>query len=281
LDTKEGNRRLHYKGWLLSAAAVVSILLALNISFMVFNSKQSIITESAPRVLITDFPAEQLYTLSTNKGVKAFAELPDGTKVWLNSDSKLTFPYTFLGPTREVALSGEVFFDVAQDSLSPMIITTNRGFMVKVLGTKFNIKSYANDSEARTTLLSGALEIIKIEMVAGKLKQTSIVLNNQQSYIVSDNESTKLVPVSDTIKQTAWRNGKLIFDYTPLTEVIKQLERWHGVEFLVEDRAAYDIKLTAEFEQESIIQIMEMIKFCSTIDYQIQDRRKIKIFLEK
>ena len=267
-----------YKRLFFAAAAVIVLLLALPVGLPRFTHS---VPEPDPRIFLSEYPSEYKHTIYTNKGVKAFAQLPDGSKVWLNSDSKITFPDTFLGPTREVAFSGEAFFEVEKDSLRPMIITTNRNFEVKVLGTKFNVKSNENDSEARVTLLSGSVEVITTKEVAGKIQQSSIVLRDQQSYIVSDNKPATFVPMSDTLKQTAWKNGKLIFDYTPLDEVIKKLERWHGVEFSVEDHAAYNIKFTAEFEQESIIQIMEMLKFCSRIDYRMLDRRTVVIGMKK
>jgi len=269
-----------YRRLLFSSAAIIVLLLALNITFLFTGSNKERMPEQEPRIALSEYPSEYKHTIYTNKGIKAFAELPDGTKVWLNSDTKITFPDLFLGSTREVTFSGEALFEVAKDSLRPMMIATNRNFEVKVLGTKFNLKSNDNDSEARVTLISGSVEVITKREVAGKIQQSSIVLSDQQSYIVSDKKPSTFVPVSDTVKQTAWKNGKLIFEATPLHEVIKQLERWHGVDFTVEDHAAYATKLTAEFEQESIVQIMEMLKFCSRIDYRMPDRRKVVICIK-
>ena len=270
-----------YKKLILSSAAIIVLLLALNIVFFFLKDQRGDAPILESRITLSEYPSEYKHTIYTNKGVKAFAELPDGSKVWLNSDSKLIFPDTFLGTTREIALSGEAFFDVAKDSLKPMIIATNKNFEVKVLGTKFNLKTNSNDAEARVTLVSGVVEVITTKEVAGKIQQSSIVLSEQQSYIVRDHQPPAFVALSDTSKQTAWKNGKIIFDYTPLDEVIKQLERWHGVEFIVEDKAAYSTKLTAEFEQESIVQIMEMLKFCSRIDYRMLDRRSVVISMKK
>ena len=275
-----GKRELVVGKWVLYAAAIV-LLLAIPVGLNLFTNHLGGKSEQSPRIVLSEYPAEYKHTIYTNKGVKAYTQLPDGSQVWLNSDSKITFPDTFLGPTREVIFSGEAFFEVVKDSLRPMIITTNRNFEVKVLGTKFNVKTNDNDSEARVTLLSGTVEVITSKKVAGKIQKSSIVLSNQQSYIVSDDKPATFVSVSDTLKQTAWKNGKLFFDYTPLEEVIKQLERWHGVEFLVEDNAAYNIKFTAEFEQESIVQILEMLKFCSRIDYRMLDRRTVVIGMKK
>lgn len=275
------NHILLYKRLFLSSAAIITLLLALHITFFMLNKSKNNSLNNEPRITLNEYPTEYQHTIFTNKGVKAFTQLPDGSKVWLNSNSKITFPDTFLGATREVTFSGEAYFEVAKDSLRPMMITTNRNFEVKVLGTKFNLKANDNDSEAMVTLVSGSVEIITTKEIAGKMLQSSIVLNNQQSYIVSDNKQPALVKVSDTLKHTAWKSGKLIFDSTPLHEVIKQLERWHGVDFMVEDNAAFQTKLTAEFDQESIVQIMEMLKFCSGIDYRMPDRRRVVIGMKK
>lgn len=250
-------------------AAVMVALLGLNIYLLADKLNSVKPLEEEGRVLLADLPGAYKHTVYTNKGTKARFDLPDGSKVWLNADSRITFPDKFLGTTREIELSGEAFFDVVSDSLNPMIISTNKQLKVKVLGTKLNIKSYDNDAESVTTLVSGEVELLHDK--TGLQKTVLAKLQNEQSYILRNNERRGLVQRSDTTKQIAWKNGYLIFEETPLSEVIKQLERWHGAKFMIEDASILDYKYTAEFHSESMIQILSMLKFISRIDYSIKE----------
>ncbi|MEG1142863.1 MAG: FecR family protein [Clostridia bacterium] len=252
----------------LPIVAVIIALLGFNLYLLIDRySNKTIIPHT--QVLLRDLPAEYKHTIYTNKGAKAQVDLPDGSKVWLNSDSKIIFPDKFLGSTREVLISGEAFFSVVKDSLKPMIVSTNKNFKIRVLGTKFNIKSYDNDQESKTTLVSGSVELIDVKPNIGEIVLAKLV--NAQTYTIKNNAPIGIIEKLDTTKQIAWKNGYLIFDSTPLSEIIKQLERWHGIKFKVEDTTILNYKYTANFNSESIIQIMEMFKFTSKIDYFIKD----------
>lgn len=249
-------------------AAVIIAMLGFNVCLLVdkYIGKPKELTD---RVLLGTIPDGYKHTVYTNKGTKATVELPDGSKVWLNADSKITFPDKFMGSTREVQICGEAFFDVVSDSLQPMIVSTNKNFKIRVLGTKFNVKSYDNDADAKTTLVSGIVELI--EEKAGEGEVVIAKLSNEESYTIKNNATVGVVAKSDTTKQIAWKNGCLIFDSTPLSEVIKQLERWHGTKFKVDDPSILNFRYTAEFNSESVVQIMEMLKFISRLDYSIKD----------
>lgn len=215
------------------------------------------------RIELKEMPQERLHTVYTEKGVKSRVELPDGSTVQLNSDTKITFPDTFAGDTREVELSGEAYFQVKGDSAKPMIVSTAKGFQIKVLGTEFNVKSYENDELSSTTLYKGSIHLIT---AASETK----VLPNEQVTINSRNQITHLKPtILDDTK--AWTQGRLLFDETPVSEVVKMLERWHGVKIEVKDPVILKYKITAEFKSESIYQIMYVIKNCSLIDYTINE----------
>lgn len=260
-----GSRRFSTR---IVVAAVIVALLGFNVYFLV----DKYIGEpkaADTRVLLGDIPAGYKHTVYTNKGTKATVELPDGSKVWLNADSRIVFPDKFMGPTREVQICGEAFFDVVSDSLQPMIVSTNKNFKIRVKGTKFNVKSYDNDADAKTTLVSGVVELI--EEKEGGREVVVAKLADEESYTIKNNASVGVVAKSDTTKQIAWKNGCLIFDSTPLSEVIKQLERWHGTNFKVEDTSILNFRYTAEFNSESIVQIMEMLKFISRLDYSIKE----------
>ncbi len=202
----------------------------------------------------------------TEKGVKGFIILPDSSKVWLNSDTKITFPQSFYGNTRNVKLEGEAYFEVRKDSLHPMIVETQRNFNVKVLGTSFNLKCYPNDSKAEATLYSGRISMVSC--INDQVMEEIIELKPNQSFIFEQKvKFPKLITNNKPDDLKAWKEGSLIFKDTPMDEVFKILERWHGTNFVVNNPNIYNYKLSAHFSSESIIQIMEIIDMIMNVDY--------------
>jgi len=207
----------------------------------------------------------------TNKGVKGVVTLPDSSVVWLNSDTRLTYPERFTGKFREVEISGEAYFEVRSNPDTAMIVSTNKGLKIEVLGTKFLIRSYADDNDAQATLFSGSIKLISssTRFSKGYIKK----LKPLESVIIDKDHSIRVIHHADTLKSIAWKSGLLIFEETPIQQVLKELERWHGTEFIIQDKSILSCNITAQFNSESIVQIMEVIKFCSPIDYSIKGRQ--------
>ncbi len=263
-------------------AAAAVILLSVGLNFLLFSGTVSPVKKGDEPVRMAYLPTEYKHEIYTEKGVKARVILPDGSKVWLNSDSRMVYPDRFETDIREIDFSGEAYFDVVRDSLRPLVINTNKDFKVEVLGTKFNLKSYDNDAEARTTLYSGSVNIVS-KVPGGKLKNDKEVvtkLKPLESCIIRDKQNPIHIKPENPEKQTAWKDGRIIFESTPMVETIKILERWHGVEFEVKDKSVYTFDITARFKSESIVQIMEMIKYCALIDYSI-DSNKVVLYRRK
>ncbi|MEG0517494.1 MAG: DUF4974 domain-containing protein [Bacteroidales bacterium] len=260
----------------LSIAASILIALCINIFLMSVanDGKQD---ELQNRQLLATLPNNYLHTIYTNKGVKGEIALPDGSKIALNSDTKIIFPDKFSGPTREVYISGEAYFNVVTNPDTPMIVSTNRNFLVKVYGTEFNLRSYENESNAKTTLFKGKIDLLTKGSTGEKLLA---VLKPRELFELKDKERPVHVLKADTLKQGAWRHGNLLFDLTPMDQVIRDLERWHGAEFTVKDASIYHLKFSASFKQESLVQILEIIKFCSNVDYML-DENKVTLFYKK
>ncbi len=264
--------------------AAATLIISVGLNFLLYRGHvQNANRESAVRLAY--LPTEYKHEIYTEKGVKARILLPDGSKVWLNSDSKLIYPDRFESDIREIEFAGEAYFEIQKDSLRPLIINTNKEFRVQVLGTEFNLKSYDNDKEARTTLYSGSLNVISRRYGRGSRFSKEIVtrLKPMESCIIKENQNPIHIRQQQTVnseKETAWKDGRIIFDATPMTETIKILERWHGVEFEVKDKSVYSFDITARFKSESIVQIMEMIKYCALIDYRL-DSNKVVIFRRK
>lgn len=263
--------------WASASAAVIALLLfalkpSVNNPKNVERVRREVAEEMKQdqiRIAMSEVPQAMMKTVYTERGIKASVALPDGSIVKMNSDTKLTFPDKFLGSTREVKLEGEAYFIVAKDSAHPMIVNTTKNFSVKVTGTEFNVKSYSNDDYAEATLYSGAIDLITPK---GETK----VAPSQQAYVRADDNVRVVAPaiLGDT---KAWTEGRLVFDSTPMPEVIKMLERWHGIDVVVRDQNILKYKITANFNSESVPQIMYVLKNCALIDYQI-DGKTVYLF---
>ena len=202
--------------------------------------------------------------------VSAKTILPDGSTVLLNSGSTISYPDKFIGDTREISFSGEGYFNVVSDSLKPMIIKTGHNLDVMVLGTEFNLKTF-DSTKIETTLYQGKITLITGAKSKGKPSYTE-VLPNTKSYI--SNHGTIKLQQMDKITNTAtkaWTKGRIIFNETPLKQVVEELERWHGVRIIVTDNSILKYKITADFNSESIVQIADLIKLSAMIDYKYKN----------
>lgn len=272
--TTQNRRHTFYKvvAMVASVAAVVAMV------FIVTRPSVATLEEKIKsgyiRVALSEIPSEYKHTIYTEKGVKGFVTLPDGSKVWLNSETKISYPDKFIGNTREVEMAGEAYFIVVKDSLQPMVVNTQRGFSVKVLGTEFNLKSYTNEPDASATLFSGKIDLIYKNNTTDKERITEVALHTTA---VISNDQIKMIHPKEMVTVSAWKEGRLIFESAKLDEVIRTLERWHGIEFAVQQPGILDYTITATFKSESITQIMDMIKFCIPIDYKI-NANTVQIF---
>lgn len=172
---------------------------------------------------------EQTYnTLSTAKGEQYQVNLPDGTKVWLNAASSLTYAPSFSGRVeRNVQLSGEAYFEVAKDKLHPFIVKTG-GQEVKVLGTHFNINSYRDEPSEKTTLLEGSVNI-----------SNKAVLQPGQQSVVTKSGDIK-VQQADLSGAVAWKNGYFQFNDVPLETIMRQISRWYDIDVIYKGSISND-----------------------------------------
>jgi ferric-dicitrate binding protein FerR (iron transport regulator) len=165
-------------------------------------------------------------TLSTSNGETYQIRLHDGTKVWLNAGSSLTYtPRLVNAGKRRVKLVGEAYFEVAKDKLHPFIVSSN-GQEVEVLGTQFNVNAYLNETNIKTTLLEGKIKIIQ----NGDEK---IIDPGQQAVLMNNELKVQSVNVNVF---TAWKNGYFDFTGMKLAEVFRQLERWYDVDIQIEGK---------------------------------------------
>jgi hypothetical protein len=163
-------------------------------------------------------------TMSTPKGRHYQLTLPDGSEVWLNAASSITYPTAFSASERKVTITGEAYFEVAKDKTRPFRVNVNDQTEVEVLGTHFNINAYADEGTIRTTLLEGSVKVI------GNGKQ-AVISPGQQ--VISGTQFS-IIKNADVAQATAWRTGYFNFNNTDIRLVIKQLERWYDVDVAFE-----------------------------------------------
>ena len=176
---------------------------------------------------LTDKPTEVLYnTITTPRGGQYNLTLADGSKVWLNAGSSLRFPASFTGRERKVVLTGEAYFEVAKNVTMPFRVNIADKGEVEVLGTHFNINSYADESTINTTLLEG-----KVKVSAAGNKQ---LLSPGQQAKLTANGQISLNNNVDIDQVMAWKNGVFNFANADLQLVMRQLARWYDVDIIYE-----------------------------------------------
>jgi len=206
------------------------------------------------------------HTLTTPKGGEYQITLPDGTKVWLNSYSSLSFPDAFLGNERRVKLNGEAYFEVAKNKDKPFNVSVN-DVTVRVLGTHFNISAYRDDRDITTTLLEGSVQVAK---------------NNKQTLIKPGQQATvqgtsDVIAVSEArIKEVmAWKNGYFIFNDEDIFSIMKQVSRWYDVD--VEYKGNFgDQRFGGTFyRSKSINELLHHLERIGKIHFKIDEGRII------
>ncbi|QEC45325.1 FecR family protein [Pseudobacter ginsenosidimutans] len=168
-------------------------------------------------------------TLSTPRGRQFHVQLPDGTHVWLNAASSIRYPAAFTGKDRKVTVTGEVFIDVAKNPQQPFLVDVDGKMEVQVLGTSFNVNAYADGPSINTTLIDGAVKVLK----DGAAGSPILLSPGQQAKLKA--QELQLIQLPDLKMVMAWKDGYFIFDHTPLDEILRQFARWYDIEVVYEN----------------------------------------------
>jgi transmembrane sensor len=200
-------------------------------------------------------------TMSTPRGGKYQLKLPDGTNVWLNAASSITYPAVFTGTNRTVKITGEIYFEVTQNKQQPFIVNIDEKSSVEVLGTSFNVNSYTDEQMVKTTLLEGSVRI----------NHSQILKPGQQSVFNNKNISINKPDIEQVM---AWKNGYFNLDGLDIKTVMKQIERWYDVEVVYEGVIPMD-KLMGELPMDaSIEQVLRVLKKIQ-VHFRIEGRKII------
>jgi len=261
-------KRRNFVTFFSRAAAILIVPLLGLLTFQHFSSR-SPQTQPLPTLADASAHAHSIIEYTVVPGVRGRVVLPDSSEVWLNSGSSLRVPAVFGDASRVVELEGEAFFDVRNDQ-RPLYVRTNRNITVRVAGTRFNLSTYANDEHFRLHLLCG-----KVKLINENNNTTFKMLSNQKVSIADAEQAFNIVENPNERANTAWKMGYLVFCATPLSEVIRRLERWYGVNVVVNSPRILQERFTAEFQSESLTQVLDFLKITSGICYRILNGKVI------
>ncbi len=211
--------------------------------------------------------ATQYNTLSNPRGSKVIdMMLADGSHVWLNAGSSLTFPVAFTGNERKVSITGEAYFEVAHNAAKPFFVTKG-DLQVQVLGTHFNVNTYDDEEDIRVTLLQGS---VNVTAATGAL-----LLRPGQQAVINNAVPPKLNPDVDTEAVMAWKNGRFIFDQkTGIQTIMRQVARWYDVD------VSYSQNIQAYFggsisRRSDLSQVIKVLEATGNIKIKVNERSLI------
>ncbi|MGE4586850.1 MAG: FecR family protein [Mangrovibacterium sp.] len=204
------------------------------------------------------------------RGEKSQLLLPDGSRVWMNAESMLSFPSDFMEGNRTVRLQGEAYFEVAEQKGNHFTVFTN-DYAIRVMGTCFNVMAYPDFNRTETSLLEGRVEIRK-----GK---ELVYMNPGQTLIFKDEEF--FVETSNVEKSASWKDDIFDFDRISFRELVLRLERWYDVKIEIGTPELNEIVYSGVFKnEETIDQVLNTLKLTTPIYYTREGFRKFKIKLK-
>ncbi len=216
---------------------------------------------------------ESVLSYKVNPGVKGTIVLPDGSEVILNSASTLRTPARFENGKRVVELEGEGYFKVESNPDWPMYVRTSRGVTVKVTGTEFNLSTYSDDAALKLTLVRGKVSLLD------EKSETEVVVREKEEVVVGARAQLEKPTrkTADMKLNTSWKDGYLVFDNTPIREVIKKMERWYGVDITVADASVMNNTFTASFRSESLQQVLTLLDITCSIKSKIKSPTEVEL----
>jgi ferric-dicitrate binding protein FerR (iron transport regulator) len=229
--------------------------------------------------------AVAMNTMRTPRGGQYHLTLPDGTRVWLNAASSITYPVAFQGARRQVSISGEAYFEVAADK-APFIVDVAGKSSVEVLGTSFDVNSYPEENAIKTTLLDGRVKVSApggpfLTLRPGQQAQVRQVqgqpapgARGQGAWAPGAPAQITLVAHADTDKETAWKNGVFNFDNVHLDDAMRQLARWYDIE-VVYEKGIPDIQFEGEISRN--VKLSDLLKVLSRaeVKFKIEEGHRL------
>ncbi len=239
--------------------------------------------------------ATSINEMNTMPGTRSKTVLPDGTVVWLNSDSRITYNADFGQTQREVTLTGEAFFDVAHNAEVPMTVHA-KNVNIRVKGTAFNVRSYPESKQVETSLIRGA-----VELTTNADPERKILLKPNEKIVVDVTEPDSVIAIAakfkknresisvvtsrnlyhieqlkesrfNIIPEISWVQNRLVFDNEVFTEVISKMEKWYNVKIILENNTLAVKNFSGAFEKEDITTALQALQLINDFHFEIKDR---------
>lgn len=234
---------------------IAAILILAFIVFRVFTPNSNVTNQVA------------IQTLHVPAGQRAEITLADGTKVWLNAKSTLTFPTQFTGKKREVKLDGEGFFEVKKDKSNPFIVNTEK-YDIKVWGTTFNLMAYSGKGIFETSLLEGSVEILKPGNDKGVIIRPDERIFLKKKHLV-------IAPIENT-DHFLWKEGIISFENESFEELVNKLELYFDLKISVKSDKIMNYRCTGKFRtKDGVEHILKVLQLRNKFSYSIDDKQNI------
>lgn len=211
--------------------------------------------------------APRLVEVHTHPGMSSSLTLPDGTLVYLNSASSLTYPASFSGDARNVSLKGEAYFEVAKDAKRKFTVSTPHDASIEVVGTHFNIEAYENEKRVLATLLEGKVNFVY--RYGGQARGIPLLPGSKVIYDV-DTHKVRMLRTTG-VSETGWTQGKVILENTPLEEALHLLGNFFHVDFVVANPKLKEYSFTGVFANQSLERILDKFRLSSRIKWRYLD----------
>jgi transmembrane sensor len=211
-------------------------------------------------------PAAGSNTLTVPRGGQYQIVLPDGSRVWLNSASRLKYPVAFTGNERVVELQGQGYFEIAPQAAMPFKVQVN-GLEVQVLGTGFDIMAYPDERTVNTTLIEGAVKVTN-----GK---TASILKPGQQAVLDQAARTIAVRQADVSSVTAWKSGLFVFNNADLSIILREIARWYDVEIVNESGHNAELYGGSISRRQDLREVLRLLESDGSNHFKIEGRRLI------
>lgn len=206
---------------------------------------------------------EQFNTISVPRGGEFCLTLSDGTRVWLNADSRLRYPVEFVGKKRKVYLEGEAYFDVSYDEHKQFVVET-KDARVKVYGTAFDVSAYEDEKETTATLVRGS-----IALKSGKTDKMIRLEPGEQGRLQNGKLTKQNV---DVRLYTAWVEGRLVFNSVRLEDMLRRLSRWYDVNVIFSRDELKEVIFTGEVKKyKDFSEVLDVIESTQTVHFEVKD----------
>ncbi|MEO9803495.1 MAG: FecR domain-containing protein [Reichenbachiella sp.] len=241
------------------AAAVALLVVFAALSYLIFPELQSL---NQPQHIVKSNPS----------GQKSTHFLPDGSKVYLNAESSVSYIEDFEGDLREIELNGEAYFEVAKNPEKPFVVRS-RNLSTTALGTAFNVRAFSKENELEIALTSGKVQVESRDLI------DKIYLEPGERVTYSSKDRTASKSAFDLDKVIGWKDGLIKFQDANYEEVKNRLERWYGVRIKSNKNPSHDWTYSGSFENQSLEMILEGMKLTKNFEYKLE-RKSVEIMFK-